>query len=611
MKTRENWEQELRKVTEQIDKTKRQSTGFAWLRFAFFVVMLVLILGFFRSTMWGLSLVGALCFGVCFFVCVKQSEKCEQKLLDLYAKNQVLSRYVSRLDDTWKTIRQKEKQKTTKFQKSQFDNQAQETDGYELAKDLDLLGEYSLYTYLSGAHSVMGERKLTEALLHPELQRTVIEEKQECVRELIQKQEFCIEYETICSGLEKENRSMKERAFDLKSDAEPIGERTGKDLGVGTWVLIGALACAGTISMLVLTVYGIGSGTLLLGWMVGLLILSWIVKPVTAKAILPIYKEHNTIRAYGRAVAAIYNETFQSRRLRALHEQLTAPQDAMKGLRSLRYVLGIANQRQNLLAGTVLNAVCFYDVWVVVATMIWNKNYGEQLPVWIDTVADMEVYVSLATIGQVRTTVFPVIRAEETPYFKGEDMRHPLLSDGGTVGNGITLDRETVVITGSNMSGKTTFLRTIGLMAVLAYAGAPVPAKSLELSVMSICTSIRVEDDVNQGISSFYAEILRIRAIVSVARDGKPMLALIDELFKGTNSADRIVGATSVVKQLKDTNSIVVVTTHDFELCSLAQNYHFQEYYENDKLCFDYQLHLGKCETTNAIALLRMSGLME
>ena len=168
------------------------------------------------------------------------------------------------------------------------------------------------------------------------------------------------------------------------------------------------------------------------------------------------------------------------------------------------------------------------------------------------------------------------------------------------------------------MSGKTTFLRSIGINLVLAYAGGPVLASSFNTSIMKILTSIRVEDNVNKGISTFYAELLRIKEMTEYNKHERPMICLIDEIFKGTNSADRIICATESIKKLSQPWSITLVSTHDFELCNLesdksinAVNYHFAEYYQNNEIKFDYNIQEGRCVTTNAKVLLKMVGIVD
>ena len=167
------------------------------------------------------------------------------------------------------------------------------------------------------------------------------------------------------------------------------------------------------------------------------------------------------------------------------------------------------------------------------------------------------------------------------------------------------------------MSGKTTYMRTLASSLVLAYAGAPVCAKSFACTPMAIFTSIQVHDDQSQGISTFYAELLRIKQMVDFSQKQTPMFICIDEIFKGTNSADRIIGAREAIKRLTRPYAITLVSTHDFELCDLQSdndipvtNYHFAEYYENNKIKFDYKIKNGRCQTTNAQYLLKMAGIL-
>ena len=167
------------------------------------------------------------------------------------------------------------------------------------------------------------------------------------------------------------------------------------------------------------------------------------------------------------------------------------------------------------------------------------------------------------------------------------------------------------------MSGKTTFMRSIGVNLVLAYAGGYCTASSLQVSLMELCTSIRTEDDVNEGISTFYAEILRIRQMIEVSRKQIPMISMIDEIYKGTNSKDRIFAARETIRKLSKPWSFTLITTHDFELCDLehdaetdAGNYYFTEHYEDNQICFDYKLRDGRATTTNARYLLRMAGII-
>ena len=190
-------------------------------------------------------------------------------------------------------------------------------------------------------------------------------------------------------------------------------------------------------------------------------------------------------------------------------------------------------------------------------------------------------------------------------------IKHPLIT------NCVENDFETInginVITGSNMSGKTSFMRTVGINVVLMNAGTFVLAKEFNASYFKLFTSMRNSDDITKGISTFYAELLKIKKPIEYMENNEYMLTLIDEVFSGTNSNDRITGAEILLRKLNRENSIVLITTHDFEICDLnidkLNNYYFSEYYENEKILFDYKIKIGKCSTTNAKYLMKLVGI--
>ena len=197
------------------------------------------------------------------------------------------------------------------------------------------------------------------------------------------------------------------------------------------------------------------------------------------------------------------------------------------------------------------------------------------------------------------------------------DLGHPLLSEKRVYNDVSIKDPSNILlITGSNMSGKSTFLRTIGINLILSYTGAPVCAKAFSASIMEIYTCMRISDNLEESISSFYAELIRIKMIVSASKEGKQIFFLLDEIFKGTNSLDRHTGAKILIKQLQSCGAVGLVSTHDLELGELekesaekVKNYHFREYYKNDEIHFDYKLRPGVSTTRNALYLIKMAGL--
>ena len=229
----------------------------------------------------------------------------------------------------------------------------------------------------------------------------------------------------------------------------------------------------------------------------------------------------------------------------------------------------------------------------------------------ISDIEEMEALCSLANVGIIfDNKVFPVLDSKVGIHF--DCLIHPLLGESVCIPNSFDSDYGVNIITGSNMGGKTSFLRTMGINLILMNSGSFVCAKSFRASYFKIFTSMRVSDDIEKGISTFYGELLRIKDMVSYVDKGN-MLVLIDEIFKGTNYQDRIYGAKEVIKRLFTDKTVVMLTTHDFELCEARNvvNYHVKESYDGDKIVFDYKIRKGQCNSTNARYLMKKLGIIE
>lgn len=289
---------------------------------------------------------------------------------------------------------------------------------------------------------------------------------------------------------------------------------------------------------------------------------------------------------------------------------------AHKQLNRLSAIIDSMANRRNMFY-VLVNIVLMRDFHNLIALERWKQESGDSLKTWFEALGRMEVLSSLAVIRFDNPHwAWPRISDGLEAIFSAEEMGHPLLGDK-RVHNDLAINQETKVllITGSNMSGKSTLLRTAGINLVLAYAGAPVCAKSFHVSPMEIISCMRVSDDLSENVSSFYAELLRIKEIVEAAQTGKRVFFLLDEVFKGTNSYDRHAGAKVLVNKLSDTDSIGLVSTHDLELCNLERenpriaNFHFQEHYRDGKIYFDYRLRPGPSTTRNALYLMRLAGI--
>jgi hypothetical protein len=247
----------------------------------------------------------------------------------------------------------------------------------------------------------------------------------------------------------------------------------------------------------------------------------------------------------------------------------------------------------------------------------WRRRYRVDVLHWLGVLGSFEALHSLAGYAYENPAdPFPELVPGD-PLFEAESLGHPLLPHGRCVPNDVTLGRGTalLVVSGSNMSGKSTLLRAVGINAVLAQAGAPVRARRLRLSLLAIGATIRVQDSLQAGKSRFFAELLRVRQLIEMARETRPLLFLLDELFAGTNSSDRRAGAEAVARALVGAGAVGLLTTHDLELTAIgdqfggrAQNAHFAERIAGDAITFDYIMRPGVVPQGNALAILRAAG---
>ncbi|MDP4180110.1 MAG: DNA mismatch repair protein MutS [Bacillota bacterium] len=324
------------------------------------------------------------------------------------------------------------------------------------------------------------------------------------------------------------------------------------------------------------------------------------------------------IKVYYRTIKHLERHKFKTSYIRQIKDGMTNKEGLM-AYKQLDRLAGIVDNIavRHSAFFEVLNILTLWDFQNMAALEKWRYTSGKFLGSWLEAVGRIEALSSLAVIRFDHPDwAIPSIKSDVKPFIECLELGHPLLKDNGIRNNiQIIPPIKVLLITGSNMSGKSTLLRTIGVNLVLAYTGAPVCAKSFSASLMDIYTCMRVSDNLGKNISSFYAELIRIKDIVKRAETGDNVFFLLDEIFKGTNSKDRHMGARVLIKRLSELNCVGLVSTHDLELGELekeetrVKNYHFREYYEDDKIRFDYKLRQGVSTTRNAVYLMRLAGI--
>ncbi len=299
----------------------------------------------------------------------------------------------------------------------------------------------------------------------------------------------------------------------------------------------------------------------------------------------------------------------------------TRPSAELKRITLISFAVGL---RMNPMFRVVLNLVLPWDFWLAQLLNRVGRNLHEKLVPWLEALVELEALNSLASFAYLNPeAVFPKLCFEKTQETSGvlraDGLGHPLIHEQQRKCNDFTLaeNGDVTLITGSNMSGKSTFLKTVGVNLVLAFAGGPVIAKQFETLPFRIFTCIQINDSITDGFSFFYTEVRRLKSLLEALRSKheRPLFFLIDEIFKGTNNRERLIGSRSYIQALAGQNGLGIISTHDLELTRLADsisqitNFHFREEIEGGKMVFDYQMRPGPCPSTNALKIMQMEGL--
>jgi len=473
------------------------------------------------------------------------------------------------------------------------------------ATDLDLFGCGSLFELLSQARTRMGENMLAGWLLAPAKVET-IRERHEAVAEL-------------------------RGRLDLREDVAVLGEDVKGAVhaeALVAWAESANLLEKGWVRWLALVLAMLAVGAAVFWGVTGekapffgvLLVEGIVVLRLRGRVQAVLHgAEHalQDLRLLSALLGRLERERFETASLKAIGEAMgshgVAGSKAIGRLGAIvEYIYSLDNPIVRL-----LDIPLMYSVQCAFAAEGWRREHGRAVRGWLDSVGEMEALLSIAAYSYERVEdVFPEFIVGE-PCFEVEGIGHPLLPVGGCVRNDVRVggERSVLLISGSNMSGKSTLMRAVGLNTVLAMAGAPVRARRLRLTPLRVGASILINDSLQEGSSRFYAEITRLRKICDLALGGMPVLFLLDELLQGTNSKDRMAGAEGVVRELLERGAIGLISTHDLALTGIGgaagrlYNVHLQDEIADGKMKFDYKLRDGVVTKSNGIELMRLIGL--
>lgn len=474
--------------------------------------------------------------------------------------------------------------------------------------DLDIFGQQSLYQHLNRTKTDPGKKALAAALLK-RAPNQIIRKRQEAIAELTPLLEW---------------RQLFTAKALLANDSEKITETlrkwNGEQQGIGTPIVIlsyllpvlgGGLTLWGTL-------VGFDSLSLkLLGliFTLNLIVLARFIKRMNAEIGFA-EKINQTLLHYSELFRLFEEHSWKSPLLQELHGKLTGKQSASQSVHRLSRIFASLESLQNGFGAILFNGTLLFHLHTYRKLIGWKKTHVENLPAWIDFIGETEMLLSLANLaGNNPEFCFPEIT--EQPELQFKELGHPMIAAKRRITNTVDFtDHPFIILTGSNMSGKSTFLRTLGVNMILSNAGSVICASEARVFPMDVLVSMRLSDSLTDNESYFFAEVKRLGEIMRVAKQQR-CFVLLDELLRGTNSDDKRSGTIAVVRKLAEGNAIGVIATHDLEVCQTTDEYPqklvnkcFEVTIESNELKFDYLLRDGICRNKSATFLMRQMGII-
>ncbi len=582
--------EDRRRASEQLNRqfhrigNSRLAAGFAAVAVAFFVFGEVWI-----SVWWLLLPLGIFANLVVVHARVVEHLQRSQRAIQFYERG------VARLEDRWIG--------------SGESGERFRDPAHVYAEDLDLFGKGSLFELLSTARTRTGEDILARWLLAPAAPAEVaarhlaVEE----LRPLLDlREDLAVRGSALRSSLDPDAAAAWSEAPEVRF---PAAAR-----------YVAPLLAAAVVISFSLYMAGVFTRTPFLAVLLVVLAYGFFVGSRTLRVATAVNSPSHDLALLAKLLERVEDEPFRAPLLQKLHARLrTASQPAASAqIAHLGRLVARLDWQRNLIFMPIA-WVLLWGAQLAMAIERWRKVSGRHIREWIDTAGEIEALCSLAGYSYEHPAdVFPELAADPGGLFEAQSIAHPLMSEAHSIRNDVQLGGDTRlwIVSGSNMSGKSTLLRTIGINTVLAWAGAPVRATRLKISPLTLGASIRVQDSLQDGRSRFYAEITRLREVVALTSGPRPVLFLLDELLSGTNSHDRQAGASAIVKALIDRGAMGLITTHDLALAHIADalparaiNVHFADTLEKGQLHFDYRLQSGVVQRSNALDLMRSVGL--
>ena len=477
--------------------------------------------------------------------------------------------------------------------------------------DLDIFGNHSLFQSINRTSTIYGKQILSGWFEKPHLSPELINDRQKAIKELSDKPDFIHRFQ-VTGRMNHENDSNRQEIEEFVAQPTVIkNKKFWKAISYAFplfWIIIIIFVILGIISLLHLIII----------YFLFLIISESQIKKIN-RLHARIGKKVTILTSYSQLIKTIEQESFVSEKLLELqscYRREDKPVSAI--IAQLAQLAGELEQRSNLMVQLLFNPLFLWDIRKTMQIDNWKKTYGNQSVGWIKTLGEYDAFISLANFAFTHSDyIFPELTAD---YFtlKGKNLGHPLIKRETRVGNDIEVVKQPyfLIVTGANMSGKSTYLRTIGVNFVLACLGAPVCADALLLSPAVLFTSLRTSDSLNNNESYFFAELKRLKMIIDRLEAGEKLFIILDEILKGTNSVDKQKGSIALIQQFIRLQSCGIIATHDLLIGNLetefpdcVKNYHFDADIIGDELNFSYLLKEGIAQNMNACFLMKKMGI--
>ena len=588
------YQAERDKHSERLEELKKRHNLYGWLRLG--TILLTGVLAFYLFTF---TLVGgwvAVLAGIALFLWLVSHDTDVSK--DIHATKNLLA------------LNEEEIRILKGDYLHRFDGQGYTPNEHDYAGDLDIFGRASLYQYINRCYSEQGRERLAHNFLYGIPVEEALE-RQTAIQELAPQTQWRQMLEVMAKETPVTLRTQRETEAWLKQETTHFTAKA--------WKYVVPIYSLFTIATAVLAITGIIPSAIF----GGLFLLYFIYSSSLSKRAMQSYVQLNGIvkevETIQDLIQWIEKQAFKAPLLNRLQQSVSV--DGSKAhvqINALREILNRFDLRLNALVFLVLNSFVLWDVRQMMALNEWRRKNKTQVSIWFHLIGEAEVLNSLATLcfNQPRWN-WPSF-SEQHFTFEGAGIGHPLITEERRVVNDLEVHgtAKVALITGSNMAGKSTFLRSLGVNLLLAQMGAPVCAQRLVVSPVRLMTSMRIADNLAENTSTFYAELKKLKTIIEAIRRKEKVWVLLDEVLRGTNSMDRHIGLKALIRQIVNYHSVAVIATHDVEVAALAdelsgtiENYHFDVQVEGEELYFDYKLKEGVCTSLNASILMKKIGI--